>query len=446
MEIINKGSSQVSAIICPSELDKNDSFRTSLYCILTEHNGSFMAKNTFTQEIVKLSEKQFRALQKLGQQSCDYDFLCENELTELAKKRFIVEQELCEADNYLDTAVVLRLMQKKKNGLATFTILPTTGCNARCTYCYEQGYKVSHMTDEIADKVVEYICSTCCDEEITLSWFGGEPLLGRDKMTRICEGLAKRGVAFRSKIITNASLFDRELVAHAKKVWNLISAQVSMDGIEKEYTRRKQYLDPKAHNYEKVLQAIDELAQQGIRVSLRVNYDKVNLETMQQFIDELEQRFANYDNVHIYFYMLFQQQHTSECVDVYKKQFEFYERNKDKKLLHLGYAKKFKLNFCMADNLDESIVIDPEGKLFSCEHMPGEHSTWGNVFDGVTSSEKLEKLKALAQPDEKCRQCPFLPQCTPFYMHNCPDWFEYCREYNTMKTEFELKYAAEKNK
>ena len=78
--------------------------------------------------------------------------------------------------------------------------------------------------------------------------------------------------------------------------------------------------------------------------------------------------------------------------------------------------------------------------------MPGEHSTWGNVFDDVTSSEKLEKLKALAQPDEKCRQCPFLPQCTPFYMHNCPDWFEYCREYNTMKTEFELKYAAEKNK
>ncbi len=105
----------------------------------------------------------------------------------------------------------------------------------------------------------------------------------------------------------------------------------------------------------------------------------------------------------------------------------------------------FRLNACMADALDKSIVIDPEGRFYNCEHLP-ENNTWGNIFDGVTDQKRLEELTAPLQPDEKCAKCAFLPQCTPFYKHGCPGWFETCREYQYLKTEYELRKLAAKIK
>ena len=96
------------------------------------------------------------------------------------------------------------------------------------------------------------------------------------------------------------------------------------------------------------------------------------------------------------------------------------------------------MNYCMADSLDKSVVVTPDGIFNNCEHLP-ENNSWGNIFDGVTNRTKYDELCAAPKIDEKCAKCPFLPECTPFYKNGCTGWFDKCYEYNCMKTEYALK-------
>ena len=91
----------------------------------------------------------------------------------------------------------------------------------------------------------------------------------------------------------------------------------------------------------------------------------------------------------------------------------------------------------MADSMDRSIVITPDGAFNNCEHLPDNHS-WGNIFDGITNQALFEKLDKPVQIAEQCRKCPFLPQCTPFFKNGCPCWFEHCYEYQRLKAEYVL--------
>ena len=403
--------------------------RLACWTIPFEHNGIRLMKNTFTCEVVRLTDEEFAAPEKV---------------LELAKRRFVVPEDYDETAQYLQVVDLIRITQPESKGLKTYTILPTTACNARCVYCYEEGDPVKTMTKETADKLVDFICETRQDDEITLSWFGGEPTVCADTISRVCGELESRGVPFKSKLITNASLITKPLAQEMKRVWHLKNVQVSLDGSRHNYMARKQYIDPVRHNYDTVMAAIRYLADEEIKIQLRVNFDKGNLVDMQSFIDEMEMLFGEYDNVRMYLYMLFQQQHKSDCLDVYKDYYKLLLKNYDKRILKRKSGKsEFRTNYCMADNLDKSIVIDPQGAFYNCEHLPGNENSWGNIFDGVTDQNVFDELCSPSDVDKKCVGCAFLPQCTPFYRAHCPNYFDYCIEQNKMKTDFELKILAE---
>ncbi|MBQ6674565.1 MAG: radical SAM protein [Ruminococcus sp.] len=409
---------------------ESEGLRPASWTVSFSEGGVNLMKNMFSGEVVQLTDEEYSAPERIA---------------ELVKRRFIVPADYDEAEKYTETMQLIKLMQPEKPGLKTYTILPTTACNARCTYCYEEGYAVKTMTPEIVEHLIDFICKTRQEDKITLSWFGGEPLACAGIISHVCKELSERGVPFKSRIITNASLMTKELAHKAKEVWKLERVQVSLDGDRNDYMERKQYIDTTRHNYDVVMKAIQYLAEEGINVSLRVNFDKDNLPGMQGFINEMEERFGSYDNVDMYLYMLFQQQHKPDCVDVYRQMYSLYQANTDSKLLRgIKAANKLKLNHCMADSLDKSIVIAPDGKFHRCEHLPGNDHSWGNVFDGITDKALLEQMNRPALIDEKCRDCAFLSVCTPFYKTNCPDHFEYCAEYQQFKTEYELRKLSEK--
>lgn len=427
MKTIREPNDKVIAFI-KTNSPESEGLRRARWTESYSGGGVNLMKNLFSGEIVRLTDEEF------AKPEC---------VQQLVMRRFIVPDDYDETAKYLETVRLVRLMQPERPGLKTYTILPTTGCNARCTYCYEQGYAVSTMTPETADRIAEFICSTRCDGRVKLRWFGGEPLLGHKNISRICGELEKRGVDFRSEMITNASLMTKQLAHEAKVLWRLEKVQVSLDGEKSDYTLRKQYIDPARHNYDVVMQAIHFLADEDIKVQLRVNFDKENLANMQSFIDEMESEFGGCANVSMYLYMLFQQQHKADCVQVYRSMFELFEANSDSKIL-CGFksGSKVKFNHCMADSLDKSVVISPDGRLHRCEHLPGNDKSWGNVFDGVTDKELLGEMMQQTEPDEKCCGCGFLPVCTPFFRKGCPDYFEHCAEYQKLKVGYELKMLA----
>ena len=111
--------------------------------------------------------------------------------------------------------------------VTTYTILPTTGCNARCFYCYEQGTRPVTMTAETASQVVRYIVAHRGNEEVTLRWFGGEPLVNVKAIDQICTELRAQGVPFTSSMVSNGYLFDADMVQRAKNLWQLQKVQIT---------------------------------------------------------------------------------------------------------------------------------------------------------------------------------------------------------------------------
>ncbi len=147
------------------------------------------------------------------------------------------------------------------------------------------------MSEETADKVVDYILRTKATEVITIRWFGGEPLVANKIITRICTALNEHNVQFKSKIVTKASLFTPELLDTAVNVWNLKSAQVSVDGSKVDYESRKLFCCPSFHNYEHLLKTIDLMLDAGLVVTLRCNYDHGNVEGMYEFWEDINKLY-----------------------------------------------------------------------------------------------------------------------------------------------------------
>ena len=66
------------------------------------------------------------------------------------------------------------------NKVLHLILMPTEACNFRCTYCYED-FRYKRMDQEVIHGVKRYLSRRVAElDALTLSWFGGEPLLARD--------------------------------------------------------------------------------------------------------------------------------------------------------------------------------------------------------------------------------------------------------------------------
>ena len=423
MNTLKAGSGNAAKLIRQKKPRPDGEYRLSLYAWPFSEGGRYLLLHTLTGEALELTAAEWADILPFQAAPRSYEYIVQKGLSELAEKRYLVETDHDEVHAYAQALFLLKTAKGRKKGLSGYTILPTTGCNARCVYCYEEGMPVQTMTEATADRLIDYICETKDEGPVKLSWFGGEPLAAANIIRRICAGLTERGVEFSSGLITNASLLTRELTHEAKERWHLKQVQVSLDGAREDYAPRKRYVRPEVHNYDAVMRAIGYLSDEDIRVNLRVNVDMENLPRIEGFLDEMGAAFGNRKNVTLYFAALFQQQGSANYAPLQEALFAL--RDKIRALGLVGQTKAgrkthISLNYCMADNMDGSIVIMPDGRFFRCEHIPTEKS-WGNIFDGMTDPALYEALRKPHAIDPECAKCPFLPQCTPFKRRGCPD-------------------------
>ena len=441
MNIIKQGDNKVTRMISKNKLSAEAKYRLSLFIYLYSENGRYLIQNTLSLEITELTKSEWKAIQIIKSAPVDHSFIVENNLEQLAVSRYIVETDYDDIAKYQQVLFIYKTIAGESEGYKYYNIFPTTGCNARCVYCFEEGFKVKTMTKETADRLIDHICETRWDKTVKLGWFGGEPLVGANIIHYICSVLKERGVPFKSDMVTNASLMTKELAHEAKELWHLETVQVSLDGVEDDYTSRKNYYSPDKHNYDVVMQAIRYMADEGIRVTLRVNVDFENIIRIPEFLREIKARFGDMNNICLYFVPLYQEREKDTFMELYRKVFELFEFQAKLGIPRSLNNKKdvtLRVNRCMADSIDRSLVITPDGMFNSCEHLP-EDRYYGNLFDGITDKDKYNELLAAPKIDEKCAKCPFLPECTPFYKNGCPGWFKYCYEYHCLKTEHKMR-------
>lgn len=113
-------------------------------------------------------------------------------------------------------------------------LLPTEQCNFRCTYCYED-FSIGRMSSEVSEGVKRLLDRRLDGlQSLSVSWFGGEPLLARDIIedisAHITHAAAKRPeLAYAADITTNGYLLDVPAVERLAQL-GVRSYQISLDG------------------------------------------------------------------------------------------------------------------------------------------------------------------------------------------------------------------------
>ena len=303
------------------------------------------------------------------------------------------------------------VLQDKTNNNIGLTILTTTKCNARCFYCYEKGIATADMSISTADKIVAYIVDKYKKYKLHISWFGGEPLVNSKIIDYISEALIKNGINFYSTMISNGSLFDR-ISLQQLEIWKLKRVQITLDGIGNEYLKIKAYVDS-SFKFETIISNIERLLEMDIQVLLRLNFDPEK-DKYVDIINYLYESFGVRDNLKIYLSWIVADDINSPLD---------YEENSNpilkpyKKLIEYGYLTnmtsvgvKYRTVHCGA--FKKYLVIDPDGKIFKCEHaVKNDTESIGDIDNKEINPDFKKKWIKDVLPLSECEECVYLPFC-----------------------------------
>lgn len=388
----------------------NVSYRLMKYVLRVEQDNKVLLHNVVTGQLVVLNEDETRALKELP---APYNPTIEA----LVTNHYLVPQDFDECRSVNQLRKIYQ-MQSTGEAITHYVILPTTFCNAHCFYCYESDYPRVHMSEETAEKVINYIDKHRFGKEVLLSWFGGEPLVGASRIDQITRGLKNRVIPFTSTMISNGYLFDKELVDRSVKEWNLKRIQITLDGTEKVYNQVKAYVSAKENPYHRVLKNIDLLSSNEVQVNIRLNVDFYNKDDILVLIEELGNRYSGNKYVSVYLNMLFNNagfkpvvHSQDDRIELLKIIEEYTERLKELKLGSDRLSKIPSLEFsqCMADN-PHTIEIQPDGSFCRCEHETIDDS-YGNVTEGILDPEKTVIWRENIERSDYCPDCVMYPSC-----------------------------------
>lgn len=305
----------------------------------------------------------------------------------------------------------------------SLTICPTMGCNFDCPYCFED-HTAGKMTAAVQDDVVELakrMMDASCSKDLTVTWFGGEPLLAADvieSLTVRLKALVKeRAGDYSASIVSNGYLLDRDNVALLEAA-DIESIQVTLDGIGKAHDATRHLANGKP-TFERIIANLREPIPFSVDIRHNVHEDNHDqIEVLKAFVEQLAIESGN----KIGYYPA--PVSGSSVAD---------ERGKQVSLLCGGASaevgikhdsQRFSVgrgHYCGAHNL-WSVGIDEKGRLQKCwEAVDKPHISFGVAHDWdpsdplATASNPDNLIKylntAAPVPDDECRECVWLPAC-----------------------------------
>ncbi len=396
MKTIIPTTSLIERIIGPQKHAEGQRYRLMTYVVQQPVDDGVLLYNTLTCSLVLLTPDEAANI---------------TAQPELIDRWFLVPQEHDDRKACREIRQMAALLKSADQSITQYTILTTTGCNARCFYCFEKGMKRVTMTAETASKVVRYIVAHRGNEQVWLLWFGGEPLVNAKVIDQICTELREQGVPFRSRVISNGYLFDADMVQHAKDLWQLQRVQITLDGTEQTYNRVKDYVYRGVNAFERVLQNIGMLTAAGIDVRIRLNVDKHNIGEMADLVELLHQRFGTNEHLSIYSIDLYGERSPENNAELFEQkrqldqQIAAYSCGRNKQRLQ----KDIVPYFCSVDD-DGKVVIAPDGHLSGCQHFIGS-KVFGHIDRKERNEAILRKFKERFDDSEDCATCFYYPRC-----------------------------------
>lgn len=202
------------------------------------------------------------------------------------------------------------LQEVSKRNL-NLTIVPTMQCNFDCAYCYQE-HGGGFMSEQIQHAIVRHVRKNIVNyTSVSLSWFGGEPLLRKDIVVKLSneirEVCKKHYKPFNAMITTNGYALDLE-------TFNILLDcgvryfQITLDGT-KEIHDKQRALKNGSGTFDRILQNLLDI--KNIRkniqfkIHLRTNVAKEMIPKLGDHVRFLHDNFGDDERFTFFFRQVF---------------------------------------------------------------------------------------------------------------------------------------------
>lgn len=343
-----------------------------------------------------------------------------DEITALTAAGFLVDQDLEELSG-LQAGFDAQRGDRRR---LMVTIAPTLYCNLACGYCFQGMNKPStKMALPVQDQLVERISARIPTlDALTVTWYGGEPLMNQAAIWPISERLMglsdTHGVQYRASIITNGYLLTLE-TAQRLVDCRVLAAQITIDGLAETHDKMRPMLSGRG-SYDKIMENICAvLDNTPMRISVRVNVDVRNAPQIHALLNEFADRGLGHRNQFSVYFAPIEaittavddgDEHVMTKSSYAELEVELLARAARLGLTSLGgYPKN--MGVCQAVRPNDMIVL-PTGDLHKCwDTVQDGDKRHATIWDEEVDEQNSAWLAWSPYKSDTCSQCKILPIC-----------------------------------
>lgn len=402
--------------------NRYNSFKFSKYNSFVEYDDNLYIYNSFTGgllEVDKTLKDYFKAKKSDNQLSSSIKALSDETSDNLLSGGILVDSSIDETEALICSSQIHRFATDN----LTLTIAPTTYCNFRCPYCFENIRNQTSMSEETIAQIPRFIKSNFPDlKALQIVWYGGEPLLELDKISLLTSKLINNDYYLQpASIVTNGYLLNKQ-IAHKLVDLGINNAQVTIDGSRNDHNLRRIPANG-SPTFDRILKNIQSCSNL-LNITIRINADKTNVKHADELLEDLEKAGLK-DVVSISLSPVtdYTEKNNDLGVCFSSSQFADEEYIFYKKAVQKGFDVVGSLlrqrQICGAISYN-SYVIDPHGDLYKCWDSIGNiDEKVGTIYDSLQLNTNLCKWLTYNPYKENCISCKVLPMCNG----GCPNQF-----------------------
>jgi len=392
---------------------------TRLFTIKEQDEKIYLVYNSRSNSFSRISKELYTILEKYNEDPQYYFKQIENDsLSSLQKIKVLVPQN--DDDNFVRQNALITNLDSYASSHLSLSIAPTSGCNFKCPYCYEENKPHITMSDETIKNVINFINEHQSIKTMGITWYGGEPLTAFGTIKKILNEIVSNCHAklTNQAIVTNGYNFNQEVIDFFKSQ-NLDKIQITIDGPEEEHNKRRMLQNGQG-TFQKIVSNLKNIVRElpSVYVQIRINIDKNNQEGFIALYKELKELF----NSHIAIYPGYirinnnlQTGITCDSVDQHEARLFYDKLEKNSSIKVNYYPQIVKHRGCVA-TCTTAYVIGPSGELYKCWNDMG----YSEKIVGYVNQTKLTNSNLYNQylldgqwtSDEECKKCFFLPICS----------------------------------
>ncbi|MCI9303724.1 radical SAM/SPASM domain-containing protein [Clostridium sp.] len=263
-------------------------------------NNNLLIINTYSNKMLRISKENEDEVLKILNN--DLKITNKNLVKKMLDTGIIVKSDINEMK------IVKDEIEKSIYGydFMNLTIVPTDACNFNCKYCYQQD-QVHYMSDTVIKSLMKFVSVNIYNyKHLSLNWFGGEPLICKDKVINISSEIKnickKNKVNFIGSITTNGSELDistfNKLIRN-----NILFYQITIDGINKTHNKYRRFKNGQ-ESFDTIINNLrdirDNIKLKVFQIAIRVNLTKEIDKYREDFLKFYKSEFGDDRRFYLY--------------------------------------------------------------------------------------------------------------------------------------------------